>query len=114
MFNIYHQAVMRQAEEERMRRGGEDVGIRWRWMPGSSFAGTRVWERGSSEAKGVTITSALFADDTTIIGKRRELEEGVEKVKEVMGRWEERNNDDKEERLVFGTEEGGDIRVLGS
>jgi len=68
MFNIYHQAVMRQAEKERMRRGGEDVGIRWRWMPGSSFAGTRVWERGSSEAKGVTITSALFADDTTTIG----------------------------------------------
>ena len=31
-----------------------------------------------------------------------------------MGRWEERNNDDKEEKLVFGTEEGGEIRVLGS
>ena len=114
MFNIYHQAVMRQAEKERLREGGEGVGVRWRWMPGSSFAGTRVWERGSSEAKGVTITSALFADDTTIIGRKRELEEGVEKVKEVMGRWEERNNDDKEERLVFGTEEGGEIRVLGS
>lgn len=42
------------------------------------------------------------------------MEEGVEKVEEVMGRWEEKNNDDKEERLVFGAEEGGDIRVLGS
>ena len=114
MFNIYHQAVMRQAEEERRRRGGEEVGIEWRWMPGSSFAGTGAWERGSSKAKGVTITSALFADDTTIIGKKRELEDGVERVKEVMGRWEERNNDDKEERLTFGTDEGGEIRVLGS
>ena len=114
MFNIYHQAVMRQAEEERLRLGGEEVGIRWKWMPGSSFAGTGVWEKGSSEAKGITITSALFADDTTIIGRKREMEMGVEKVKEVMGRWEERNNDDKEERLVLGTEEGGEIRVLGS
>ena len=83
-------------------------------MPGSSFAGVGVWEKGSSEAKRVVITSALFADDTTIIGKKRELEEGVVRMKEVMGRWEERNNDDKEERLVFGTEEGGDVRVLGS
>ena len=83
-------------------------------MPGSSFAGTSVWERGSTEARGVTITSALFADDTTIIGTKQELGEGVEKIKQVMGRWEERNNDDKEERLVFGTEEGGEVRVLGS
>ena len=42
------------------------------------------------------------------------MEEGVRRVKEVMGRWEERNNEDKEEKLVFGTEEGGGIRVLGS
>ena len=30
LFNIYHQAVMRQAEEERVRRGGDEVGIGWR------------------------------------------------------------------------------------
>ena len=58
-------------------------------MPGSSFAGTSGWERGSTEARGVTITSALFADDITIIGTKQELAEGVEKIKQVMGRWEE-------------------------
>ena len=31
-----------------------------------------------------------------------------------LGRWEERNNDDKEERLEFGTREGEKIRILGS
>ena len=36
------------------------------------------------------------------------------RVKEVMGRWEERNNDENEERLVFGAEEHVDIRVLES
>ena len=30
-----------------------------------------------------------------------------------MGDFEERNNDDKEEALVFGSEESGDIRLLG-
>ena len=31
-----------------------------------------------------------------------------------MNEWEERNNDAKEEVLMFGTEEGGRVRVLGS
>ena len=34
-------------------------------------------------------------------------------VKEVMGRWEERNNENKEEVLEFGTEEGDEVRILG-
>ena len=35
-------------------------------------------------------------------------------TKEVMGWFEERNNDGKEEELMFGTEESGKIRMLGS
>ena len=35
-------------------------------------------------------------------------------VKQVMGKWEERNNEDKEERLEFGTAESREIRVLGN
>lgn len=35
-------------------------------------------------------------------------------MKSVMNKWEERNNDDKEEELEFGTEEGGEIKILGS
>ena len=54
----------------------------------------------------MVVSSALFADDITIVGTRGELEEGVGAVKEVMGKWEERNNEDKEERLEFGTAEG--------
>ena len=38
----------------------------------------------------------------------------MRRVKEVMGRWEERNNEDKEEVLEFGTEEGDEVRILGS
>ena len=31
-----------------------------------------------------------------------------------MGRWEERNNEDKEDVLEFGREEGDEVRILGS
>ena len=41
---------------------------------------------------------AIYGDDTTIVGKASEWNEGVTVVME-MGRWEERNNDDKEEML---------------
>ena len=104
---------MRSAEGRREQGNGE-VGVKWNWMPGSAFAGMKGWEKGSSETKEVKITSALFADDTTIVGTKGEINEGVERIKSVMNKWEERNNDDKEEVLEFGTEEGKGIRVLGS
>ena len=59
-------------------------------------------------------SSLFFADDTTIVGRRGELGKGVEAVKEVMGKWEEKNNEDKEERLEFGTAEVREIRLLGN
>ena len=112
LFNVYHQAVMRQVEEARHSRGSK--GIEWKWVPGGSFAGTKVWERGSSEAVSVTVSSALFADDTNSLGKKGEMDDNVREMKEVMGRWEERDNEDKEETLEFGTEEGANVRILGS
>ena len=113
LFNVYHQAVMRQAEEAR-RGMSVDPGVGWKWLPGGSFAGGKVWEKGGKECKSVRLTCALFADDTTIVGMSGEIDEGVREVKRVMNDWEERNNDTKEEVLEFGTDEGGDVRVLGS
>ena len=57
------------------------------------------WEKRCSEAKDVVVTLAIYGDDTTIVGKSSEWNEGVTVVKREMGRWEERNNDDKEEKL---------------
>ena len=44
LFNIYHQAVLRQAGEARAAAWVSEVGVEWRWIPGSSFAGTGTWE----------------------------------------------------------------------
>ena len=116
LFNIYHQAVMRIAKKERMERAlsdGRSAGIVMKWVPGSAFPSARAWERGCSDAVEVRITESLFADDTTEIGEKDELTVGLQVVKEVMGRFEERNNEDKEEALDFGSDEAGEVRMLG-
>ena len=116
LFNIYHQAVMRVAVEERLeeaRRRTEEAGVGIHWVPGSAFPSSTTWEKHNSEAIKVQLLLSLFADDTTLVGKGEELERGVEKTKQVMSWFEERNNDDKEEKLVFASEESGKVRMLG-
>ena len=81
-------------------------------MPGNYIPGQKR-ETFNSEAEDVYRGLSLFADDTMVIGTRREIEEGVQSIKEVMQRFEESNNEDKEEELKFGTEESGSIRMLG-
>ena len=63
--------------------------------------------------KKIRLDKGLFADDTTILGKKDEINQGVEETKRVMNQFEKRNNDDMEEVLDFGTEEGEKIRMLG-
>ena len=107
---------MRVAAEERREeaeRKGKEVGVCFSWVPGSALPGEKLWEKKHSEAVEVWLDSSLFADDTTVVGDEEELEDGVAVTKKVMGDFEERNNDDKEESLVFGSEESGEIRMLG-
>ena len=116
LFNVFHQAVMRRAESARKEvaeREGKQVGVRWRWQPGSAFPSVNLWEKYSSETESRDIALSLFADDTTIVGRKDEIDGGVEEVKRVMETFEERNNNNKEETLVFGSEEGKEIRMLG-
>ena len=110
LFNVYHQAVMRQVEEARGARGSTGVG--WKGVPGGTFAGTKVWEHGGAEAVSVSVTTVLFADDTTLLGKKGEMDEDVRVAKVEMGKWEERDNVAKEEVLEFGTDEGAKVRPL--
>ena len=111
LFNIYHQAPMRIAEKARKikaEESGKTAGIVVRWVPGSAFPSEKSWEKGCSEAVEIVVEKSLFADDTTAVGDKKELEEGVRVMK-----FEERCHDGKEEVLDFGTEEGGKVRMLG-
>ena len=107
---------MRIAEEERRNtcdpKYGQ-TGVKWKWIPGSNIPDNNKVEKPNSEAKELEITLSLFEDDTTIIGERRELNEGVQIVKDVMESFEQKNNEDKEEKAIFGTTEADEIRMLG-
>ena len=75
LFNIFHQAVMRLAErkrDEERENQKNPVGIRWRWLPGSNSPGEGR-EKYNSEAVDVRWGLSLFADDTTVIGSRKEI-----------------------------------------
>ena len=59
------------------------------------------------------LTESLFADDTTLIGKAREIDEATQVMKESLALFEKRTNDAKEERARLGTMEANNIRMLG-
>ena len=85
-----------------------------KWVQRSAFPAVKTWERKCSEAVPVVIEKSLFADDTTAVGDKDELRVGVAVTKEVMGKFEERNNDNKEEELDFGADNSGGVRMLGT
>lgn len=109
---------MRNATKARKRKaleifGNDEIGVAFNWRPGNKFPNMGTWESFNSEAVTVTVDKSLFADDTTPAGKKKEMRYGLEIMKEEMGEYEERNNDDKEEYLEFGTIESEEIRMLG-
>ena len=76
------------------------------WVSGSNFRSPRLWEK-NSEAKEKRIGQFPVC---RWYNSKRELEIRVPSVRKRWENWkrgklEERNNEDKEERLLFGTEE---------
>ena len=54
LFNIYHQVSMRVATKARKRQAEEldlDMGLSFKWVPGSSLPSINSWEKPNSEAK---------------------------------------------------------------
>ena len=91
--------------EARVAACGSEVGVEWRWIPVSSFARTGRWERNDSEAKDVRIRELLYDDDTTVVGMKKEIDGGVNAMKEVMGKFDERSNDKgKVSGFLYGRE----------
>ena len=70
-----------------------------KWVQGSAFPAVNTWEIRCSEAVAVVVERSLFADDTTAVGEKKEPSVGITITKTVMGSFEERKNDEKEESL---------------
>ena len=78
-------------------------------MPGHSLPLKNVKNTFNSEAKNTTLTMSLFADDTTIIGMNDEINEGKQIIQKVMGEFEERTNESKEEKIESGARDSEEI-----
>ena len=85
-------------------------------MAPGKFSSTKSTLRAtkSIERETFRLTEALFADDTTLYGEKDEMLHGKEIVKSSMRSFEEQCHDGKEEYLALGTQEGGEIRMLGT
>ena len=83
-------------------------------MPGHSFLPKNIKNMFNSEDKNATLTISLFPDDITIIGTNDEIEESKQIIQKVMGEFEERTNEAKEETMEFGARDSEEIRMLGT
>ena len=109
---------MKQAAEDRttsVHIKGVKVGIELSWHPGKSLPPKSTLQAIESvEREMFRLTEALFANDTTLYGEKDEMVHGKEIVKSSMRSFEEQCHDGKEEHLALGTQEGGEIRMLGT
>ena len=83
-------------------------------MTGHSLPPKHLKNSFNSEASSARVEMSLFADDMTVIGTHEEITEGKKIIEKVMRQFEELTNVDKEENLIFGSEESEDIRMLGT
>ena len=79
-----------------------EVGVPWKWVKGDFLPpkDPEKWASGSA-AEDVKVSLVLFADDTTLIGTKCELEEGKTAVKNALLEFEEKCHDGKEETIRF-------------
>ena len=101
---------IRIATKTRQERARQPIGAPWQWIPGNSFPPKDTKKAsGNSATRVLRLFEVLFADDTTLIGKKAKSKTGNTKSKR---RFEEICHPDKEKQLTLGT--ANDIRILGS
>ena len=87
--------------------------MKWSWRSGHQFPLQQNVNKCSKENNTMPLTESLLTDDTTVIGKAREIDEATLVMKKSLALFEERTNDAKEERAKLKTMEANNIRMLG-
>ena len=85
-------------------------------MASGKFSSTKIniTDNEKYRKKALRLTEALFADDTTLYDEKDEMVHGKEIFKSSMRSFEEQCHGGKEEHLALGTQEGREIRMLGT
>ena len=86
--------IAKKDREEGAEMHGKVAGIQWQWIPGNSLPPKQTRQDGTNTAaQAFEITESLFADDTTLIGYKGELEQGCRIIKRTMQKFEEKCHD---------------------
>ena len=70
-------------------------------------------DKQNAEAKHIDLKYALFADDTTILSNKESMDVARDTTKRVMGLFEEKTNESKEENITLGETSAAGTRFLG-
>ena len=108
LFNILHDESIRHAIRTRKRNaeehGLEGIGLEWKWRKKSRLTYQQQTKRNAHEAETTILDRVLFADDTTMLGKKRELQDcgGMDVSAQAMKDFGQTENEDKREWIVMG------------
>ena len=87
-------------------------GIRITYVPGNTCM-TQKRDKQNAEAKHIDLKYALFADDTFILSNKEGMDVARDTTKRVMGLFEEKTNESKEENITLGETSAAGTRLLG-
>ena len=114
-FNCVHDEAMNQARQDREQAHPQQVGISWVRKPELRLRAPEHEKRRAKGTSTVFFTDLDFADDTKLLGRRKELQEtGNAAVVTCLERFGENENKAKRESIPFGDPENGKMRVLGA
>ena len=102
LFNIYHDAVMKDFRARRKRKASEmdmEPGLPWNVKVDGKLARTARHKVSGDEVKKTVLGDIMFADDTAIIGIEDEVHIAEKILEETMKDWDEKVNALKTERL---------------
>ena len=116
--NIFHDQSVRHMREQRQRNAVENnlgaVGLKWKWRKKTRVTYQQKTKRNAHETLETTIDNILFADDTTMIGSRKELQVGggMETVTRALTDFQQKENEDKRKWIELGRP--NNVRFLGT
>ena len=74
-FNCVHDEDMNQARQDREQAHPQQAGLPWVWKPELGLRAPEHQKRRATGTSTVFFTDLEFADDTTLLGRRKELQE---------------------------------------
>eukprot|EP00969_Alexandrium_andersonii_P354072 15441315-Alexandrium_andersonii.AAC.1 len=102
-FNIYHSCVLNDLRSRLQNGFGSDVGVDVGWRPDQPIEARQRLDPKRAQFFVHRLVDLLFADDTSLLCRRKVLAEVEQLAQQVLLEWGEKVHPGKLERLVLGS-----------